>query len=98
MITTNINYDHCSCSTKNAPELAEVKTIGIFEQMRETDEVLTEIMCMLDAFKRAIRNYPIPKDEQKVIEPECFRDAVTMVNEKALAIRGDLGRIIGEFH
>lgn len=98
MITNNIEYERCSCSTKNTPEMPEIKAVGIFEQTRETDAVLTEIMYMLDQFKRAIRNYPVPKDENKISEPACFRDAVTIVNEKAFAIKADLERIVAEFH
>lgn len=98
MITSNVDYERCSCSTKNIPEIQEIKAVGIFEQTKETDEVLTEIMHMLDRFKREIRNYPVPTDEYKAIEATCFRDAVTMVNEKAFAIKGDLDRIMAEFH
>lgn len=98
MITSNIDYERCSCSTKNTPEIQEVKAIGIFEQMRETNEVLTEVLYMLDRFKREIRNYPVPEEKCNAIEATCLRDEVTMVNEKAFAIKGDLERIMAEFH
>jgi hypothetical protein len=75
----------------------ENKAPGIFEQVRETDEVLTEIMTMLDQFKHDIRAYDIPKDECKPIEPTCFKDAICIVNSKAWAIKGEIARIIGEF-
>lgn len=97
---SNIDYHRSSCSTRNEeiPMVdPEVKAPGIFEQMRETDEVLTEIMQMLDLFKREVRSYDIPVDECKPIEPTCFKDAVSIVNSKAYAIKGDLARIIGKF-
>ena len=73
------------------------KAPGIFAQMKETDEVLTDIMFMLDMFKHEIRGYDIPQGECKPAEPTCFRDAIAMVNSKAYAIKGDLERLIGEF-
>ena len=97
---SNVDYDRCSCSTRNETEIPTLdpKVPGIYEMTKETDEVLTEIMLMLDVFKREIRAYAVPTEgECKPIEPTCFKDSVAMVNSKAFAIKGDLARIIGEF-
>ena len=98
MIMSNIDYERSSCSVANIPEIPETKVAGIFEQARQTDKVLAEIMYMLDTFKREIRNYPIPTDEYKEIEPTCFKETVMALNDKAFAIKGDLERILAEFH
>ena len=98
MITSNIDYERCSCSTSNTPQIQEVKEVGIFAQTQETDAILTEIMHLLDRFKQEIRNYSVPTEEHKTVEATCFRDAVAIVNSKAYAIKGDLERIMAEFH
>ena len=83
-------------STCNEPKL-EIKELGIYEQMKETREVLTEVLFTLDQFKREIGNYDIPKDE-RALEPTCFKEEVSQIKMLAFAIRGDLGRLMDEFH
>lgn len=78
-------------------EVKEVKEPGIYEQTKETRQILTEVLFMLDQFKREIRDYKIPEGEN-AIEPSCFRDEVACINNLAFAIRGDLTRLMDEFH
>lgn len=78
-------------------EVKEVKEPGIYEQSKETRQILTEVLFMLDQFKREIRDYKIPEGE-KALEPSCFRDEVSCINSLAFAIRGDLTRLMDEFH
>ncbi len=73
-----------------------VKEPGIYEQTKETRQILTEVLFMLDEFKREIRDYKIPEGE-KATDPVCFKDEVMLINSLALAIRGDLTRLIDEF-
>lgn len=96
MIYAHVNMDECSCSTKYTEEKIEVKEPGIYERTRETRQILTEVLFMLDEFKREIRNYEIPNDE-KAFEPVCFKDEVACVNSLAFAIKGDLSRLMCEF-
>ena len=58
---------------------------------------MTEVLFMLNQFKREIRDYNIPEGEN-AIDPTCFRDEVASVNSLAFAIRGDLTRLMDEFH
>ena len=96
MIYANTTMGEVSpcCEVK---EVKEVKEPGIYEQTRETRQILTEVLFMLDQFKSEIRDYKIPENE-RAADPACFRDDVACINRLSFAIRGDLTRLIDEFH
>lgn len=96
MIYAHVNMDELSSCTINPETKIEVKEPGIYEQTRETRQILTEVLFMLDEFKREVRDYKIPEGE-KALEPTCFRDDVACIHQLALAIRGDLSRLMSEF-
>lgn len=75
----------------------ECKERGIYDIAHETRDVLIEVMNMLDSFKHEIRDDTCP-DGWKYTEPSCFRNELIMIKEMALAVKGDLNRLIGEFH
>lgn len=98
MIYAHTNMDTVSpCDTKLETKELEVKEVGIYAQTNETRQVLTEILFMLDQFKHEIRNYDVPEGAKNV-EPTCFRDEVAYINTLAFAIKGDLSRLMDEFH
>ncbi len=82
---------------KEAKEAKEAKELGIYEQTKETRQILTEVLFALNQFKREIRDYNTPEGESS-IEPSCFKDEVSYINSLAFAIRGDLIRLMDEFH
>lgn len=95
MIYAHTNMDEVSSCNPTEVKL-EVKEPGIFDQMKETRQCLTEVLFMLDQFKHEIRDHKIPTDE-KAAEPTCFKDEVACVNSLAFAIKGDLHRLMAEF-
>ena len=97
MIYAHVNMDEVSSSTKYTEEKFDVKEPGIYEKAKETRMILTEVLFMLDQFKREIRDYNITEGE-KPFEPSCFKDEVSYINSLAHAIRGDLTRLMDEFH
>lgn len=98
MIYAHTNMNEVSPCTERTEEKTEIKEVGIYGQLLETRQVLTEVLFMLDQFKREIRNYEETPYCEKVLEPSCFRDEVGYVNSLAFAIKGDLARLIDEFH
>ena len=97
MIYAHVNMGEVSSCTKNTEETFEPKEPGIYERTRETREILREVLVILDTFKNEIRNCNIPENE-RTLEPTCFRDEVAYVNELAFAIKHDLSHLINEFH
>ena len=97
MIYANVNMGEVSSCAAHTKEVVEPKEPGIYDRTKETREILTEVLLMLDQFKHEIRCYNIPEGE-KALEPSCFKDEVAYVNELAFAIKGDLLRLIHEFH
>lgn len=97
MIYAHTNMNEVSPCTERTEEKPGINGVGIYGQMLETREVLREVVCMLDQFRREIRSYDEIPDYGKVDEPSCFRDEVNYVNNLAFAIRGDLARLIDEF-
>ena len=101
MITSNIDYERSSCSTRNTPhieEVKEVKEIGIFTQTQETNNILTEIMHLLVRFEQEINERSARTDINDEVQAACYRDEVAMINAKAHVIRADLERIMDAFH
>lgn len=88
---------YAQTDTSSYDAKTEGKEPGIYEQTKETRQVLTEVLFMLDQFKREIRDYKIPEAE-RAADPTCFRDEVACINSLAFAIRGDLTRLTDEFH
>lgn len=96
MIYAHVNMDELSSCTHNPERPVEIKEPGIYEVAKETRQALTEVLFMLDEFKREIRDYKIPEGE-KALEPTCFRDEMACINSLAFAIKGDLSRLMSEF-
>ena len=94
---TNINEMSDYDEGKEIKKVKETKEPGIYEQTKETRQVLTDVLFTLNQFKREIRDYNAPEGENAV-EPSCFKDEVAYINSLALAIRGDLLRLMDEFH
>ena len=97
MIYAHTNMDTVMDAVSPCDIKHETKEVGIYDQTKETRQVLTEVLFMLDHFKREIRDYNVPEGE-RAIEPTCFRDEVSCINNLAFAIRGDLSRLMDEFH
>ena len=97
MITSKVNYDNCSCSTKNEPVfMGEIREETIFETVKETKMALEDIFVMLQDFSRAIEFRP-EKEESITPESYCFRDDIRISRELAFAIREDLKRLMAKF-
>ena len=94
MTYANTNISEVPCTESKIQNATEP---GIFDMTKETRANLIEILYMIDLFKREIRDYKIPTDE-KAVEPTCFKDEVASIHGLAAAIRGDLCRLLDEFH
>lgn len=69
----------------------------IYAVAKDTREILQEVMTTLDNFKNEIHVRDKNNSDPTFTEPRCFKDDVLQTHELALAIRGDLYRLIQEF-
>lgn len=92
MVYANIPVQKAPCELK-----PEIKERGIYETTMETRETLTEVLNMLEVFKREIKARACAEKAEKAMGPTCFKDEVFTLNDLAFAIKGDLSSIISEF-
>lgn len=93
------NHEKCCCSeTANAPEIRDVKELGIYEKTRDTRDVLLKTLELLNVFKAEVCG---PWETEgmcfDLTEPTCFKEEVERINDLAYAIKGDLTRLIETF-
>jgi hypothetical protein len=72
------------------------KAQGIYDRAKETRCILEEISTMLCEFKSEITGHQTPSGE-KTQPATCFKDEMACVVSLAVAIRGDLSRLMKEF-
>lgn len=79
------------------PEPCEVRESGIYNVVRDTSNVLYEIMEMLACFGNEVSNDTCRQEKITPTEPRTFKENVHLNNEIVYAIRNDLKKIMSEF-
>jgi hypothetical protein len=69
---------------------------GIFETAGNTLECLQDVLDVLDLFLHELDSIP-EKRESKRPTPACFKENMTMIEEYAFAIKGDVNKLIKKF-
>jgi hypothetical protein len=69
---------------------------GMFETAANTLECLQDVLDVLDQFIREIDATP-DKNESRRPTPACFKENMTMIEDYAFAIKGDLNKLIKKF-
>lgn len=69
---------------------------GMFETAVNTLECLQDVLDVLGVFLHELDNSPEKSDLSRP-KPECFRENMTMIEDHAFAIKGDVNKLIKKF-
>lgn len=69
---------------------------GMFETAVNTLECLQDVLDVLGVFLHELDNTPVVGETGRP-KPECFRENMTMIEDYAFAIKGDLNKLIKKF-